>query len=300
MIGISACLVGEACRYDGNHNTIDRASRLAKYGTVIKLCPEVLGGLPTPRPPAEIRYVEGARKVFGRDGKDVTHAFEEGAKETLKICQDKGIKYVVLKDRSPSCGKNHIYNGTFSGVLTEGNGITVDLLEENGIQVFSSERAPYEKLLVYDYLENQGISYKVYRHEPVFTVEEAKRIEIQIEGEHCKNLFLRDHKKKYYLAILPQRQEIKLKDLAVLIGAGKLSFASPQELHSHLGVKPGSVGVFGLIYDQQRLVQPFVSKEMNKEIDITFHPNENDETLGISYPDFIKFVNRLGYIVKEF
>jgi len=301
MIGVSSCIVKEACRYDGNHNEEERAVRLMEYGAILKLCPEVLGGLATPRPPAEIRYVDGVKRVFSREGNEVTQAFEEGARKTLKLCQDNRIHHVVLKDRSPSCGKSNVYDGTFSGTLIEGNGITVDLLEQHGINVYKSSNAPYEKLMVYDYLETQGIKYKVYQHEPVFTVEEAKKIEVTIEGEHCKNLFLRDHKKKnFYLVVLPQWQEVHLKEIAESIGANKLSFSSPEQLYEHLGVKPGSVGAFALLYDKKKIVQLFVSKELNKDKDITFHPNENDETLGISYHDFIKYVDSLGYIMNEF
>lgn len=299
MIGISSCIVGEACRYDGNHNEMEQAIRLMEYGSILKLCPEILGGLTTPRPPAEIRSSDGTKKVFSSDGTDVTWEFEEGARKTLELCQAYQINHVILQDRSPSCGKHTIYDGTFSKTLIKGNGITVDLLEQQGINVYNASDAPYEKLMVYDYLETLGINYKVYRHQPVFTVEEAKQIELNIEGEHCKNLFLRDHKKKnFYLVILPQHQEVHLKEIAEQIGALKLSFASPELLYEHLGVKPGSVGAFALLYDKKKVVQVCISKEFNKDVDITFHPNENDATLGISYQDFVKFVDSLGYDIN--
>ncbi len=108
---------------------------LLKTETLIPVCPEQLGGLPTPREPAEIR--EG--RVITKSGKDVTENFKRGAEEVLKIAKMFGIKEAVLKQGSPSCGCGRIYDGTFSGKIVEGDGVTVALLKRHGIKVITEE-----------------------------------------------------------------------------------------------------------------------------------------------------------------
>jgi uncharacterized protein YbbK (DUF523 family) len=109
--------------------------KLAKDFILIPVCPEILGGLPIPREPAEQR----GKRVITKSGKDVTKYFERGAKEVLKICKILKIKKAILKQKSPSCGCGKIYDGTFSGRLIEGNGVTTKLLKKNGVKVFSEE-----------------------------------------------------------------------------------------------------------------------------------------------------------------
>ena len=135
MYLISACLVGLNCKYNGKNNFNEKAFELVKNGKAIPICPEQLGGLATPRTPAEIIMVDGRRRVITEEGKDVTEEFERGAKEVLSLCQNLNIEKVILKAKSPSCGVGQIYNGEFNGTLTSGNGITAQLLIENGIDV---------------------------------------------------------------------------------------------------------------------------------------------------------------------
>ena len=135
MYLISACLAGVNCKYDGGNNEDEKILELVKAGKAILVCPEQLGGLPTPRLPAEIVEKDNERKVIATDGTDVTSQFIKGAIETLKIAKMMNIKKVILKSRSPSCGYGRIYDGSFSKTLKYGNGFTAELLEENGIEI---------------------------------------------------------------------------------------------------------------------------------------------------------------------
>ena len=137
---ISACLLGACCRYDGASKAHPLAALLAERHTLVPVCPEQLGGLPTPRPPAERR---GGR-VVTQSG-DVTEQYLRGAEETLKLCKLLGCEAAVLKERSPSCGRGQVYDGTFSGTLTAGDGVTAELLAAHGIMVYGESQI--EKLL---------------------------------------------------------------------------------------------------------------------------------------------------------
>ena len=137
---ISACLLGACCRYDGASKAHPLAAALAERHTLVPVCPEQLGGLPTPRPPAERR---GGR-VVTQSG-DVTEQYLRGAEETLKLCKLLGCEAAVLKERSPSCGRGQVYDGTFSGTLTAGDGVTAELLAAHGIPVYGESQI--EKLL---------------------------------------------------------------------------------------------------------------------------------------------------------
>ena len=138
MIFVSACLSGINCKYSGGNNYDEKVFKMVKEGKAIPICPEQLGGLPTPRVPAEIKIIDGQRHVITSDGRDVTENFERGAEEVLNLAKKLGIKKAILKSRSPSCGKGEIYNGTFEGIVIPGNGILTDLLVNNGIEVISS------------------------------------------------------------------------------------------------------------------------------------------------------------------
>lgn len=133
MIIVSACLAGYRCRYDGKTVPNDEIVALVKRGEAIPVCPEMLGGLPCPRTPSE-RSADGAR-VLMRDGKDVTEAFERGALETLRLARLYECDRAVLKARSPSCGYGRIYDGSFSGTLRDGSGVTAELLMSSGVAV---------------------------------------------------------------------------------------------------------------------------------------------------------------------
>ena len=132
MILVSACLLGCACRYDGKSKPHPLAVELARRGLAVPVCPEQLGGLPTPREPSERR----ADAVVTKSGADVTAQFRRGAEQALHLARLYGCKAAVLKERSPSCGSGEVYDGTFSGRLTPGDGVTAALLKANGIAVY--------------------------------------------------------------------------------------------------------------------------------------------------------------------
>jgi len=131
MILVSACLAGINCRYDGLNNYNPRIAELVRNGEALLVCPEQLGGLSTPRSAAEI--CNG--KVINLSGKDVSDFFSRGAIETLQIAKLINCKTAILKQRSPSCGYGEIYDGTHSGKIIKGNGITAQLLLKNGIKL---------------------------------------------------------------------------------------------------------------------------------------------------------------------
>jgi len=130
---VSACLLGLACRYDGKSKPHPKVVELAKNEELYLFCPECMGGLPTPRPPAEIR----GDRVINAEGADVTAQYRKGAEEALRLCRLYGIQRAILKAKSPSCGKGAVYDGSFSKTLTEGDGITAALLMANGIEVIT-------------------------------------------------------------------------------------------------------------------------------------------------------------------
>ena len=130
-IAVSACLLGENCKYNGGNNFNEMLARFLEAHEVVGVCPEVLGGLPTPRLTSEI--VDGV--VRHKDGTSVDKEFRKGAEESLKNVKDMGAELVILQSRSPSCGVGTIYDGTFSKTLIPGDGIFVQLLKENGIRV---------------------------------------------------------------------------------------------------------------------------------------------------------------------
>lgn len=142
---VSACLAGCACRHDGSANTNDAVVRLVAEDRAVLVCPEADGGLPTPRPAAEIvggdgRDVVGGRaRVLTREGRDVTDIYMAGARLALKAARDARAETAILKARSPSCGKGEIYDGSFSRSLRTGVGVTTALLEANGIEVVTDE-----------------------------------------------------------------------------------------------------------------------------------------------------------------
>ncbi|PUU94596.1 DUF523 domain-containing protein [Halanaerobium sp.] len=138
MYIVSSCLAGINCRYDGGNNLNEKVLELVKAGKAIPVCPEMLGGLETPRLESEIvRDESGNRKVVDKEGRDVTTAFIKGAMKTAAIAKIVDAKKAILQQRSPSCGYGKIYDGTFSGNLIEGNGITTEVLLENGIEILT-------------------------------------------------------------------------------------------------------------------------------------------------------------------
>lgn len=133
---VSACLLGLPCRYDGASKGHPLLPDLLERHTVVPVCPEQLGGLPTPRPPAERR----GERVVTQCGTDVTVQYRRGAQEALTLCRMFHCDAALLKERSPSCGLGEIYDGSFSRHLVPGNGVTAALLRENGISVFGESQ----------------------------------------------------------------------------------------------------------------------------------------------------------------
>ena len=135
---ISACLLGAPVRYDGVSQAVTHPLllRLQREGRLVPFCPEVAGGLPTPRPPAERQ----GESVVTESGLDVTTEFDRGAALALALCQQQGIRFALLKEGSPSCGSGRIYNGRFEGVSVAGEGKTTALLRRHGIAVFSEDQ----------------------------------------------------------------------------------------------------------------------------------------------------------------
>ena len=130
---VSACLLGYNVKYDGMNNLNSKLVKFLSVHEVISVCPEVMGGLKVPRIPSEINN----NQVINQDGIDVTKEYTKGALKTLEIAKENNIKIAILKEKSPSCGSNYIYDGTFSHTIIDGLGITARLLKENGINVLN-------------------------------------------------------------------------------------------------------------------------------------------------------------------
>ncbi|MBO4293331.1 MAG: DUF523 domain-containing protein [Clostridia bacterium] len=137
MILVSACLAGINCKYNGGNNYNEKIFKMVKNGKAIPVCAEQLGGLTTPRIPAEIKIIDGKKHAINKKGQDVTEQFEKGAREILELAKKLEIKQAILQPRSPSCGVGKIYSGNFDGKLIDGNGFLAELLLENGIEVLS-------------------------------------------------------------------------------------------------------------------------------------------------------------------
>ncbi len=142
---VSSCLLGEPVRYDGSHARTESTilDRWQAEGRLISFCPETAGGLPVPRPPAEIEgrggpaVLRGEAKVVEESGRDATRCFVAGANKALEVARAEGVRLAVLMNGSPSCGSTYIYDGSFRGVRHPGRGVTVALLEMEGIRVFT-------------------------------------------------------------------------------------------------------------------------------------------------------------------
>ena len=135
MILVSKCLAGHHCCWDGSTNLVLEIKALVDQGLAVTACPEVLGGLPTPREPSEIKD----SSVVNKAEVDVTAEFKAGAEKALAIYKENNCTYAILKAKSPSCGKGTVYNGLFDGGLVTGNGITAQLFLDHGIKVFTEQ-----------------------------------------------------------------------------------------------------------------------------------------------------------------
>jgi uncharacterized protein YbbK (DUF523 family) len=138
---VSACLLGAPVRYNGKDKRSDHPilQRWIDEGRVVSVCPEVLGGLGTPRPPAEIVRIGGLRRVTTNAGRDVTPEFERGAADALEQALRQGARAAILKEGSPSCGSSYVYDGTFTSTPVAGEGVAAALLRSRGIRVFSEQ-----------------------------------------------------------------------------------------------------------------------------------------------------------------
>ncbi|MBC1369477.1 DUF523 domain-containing protein [Listeria welshimeri] len=143
MIAVSACLAGIACRYDGKDKEITKIKQMVENGEAIPFCPEVIGGLLTPRNPAEIVGGDGddvwlnRAKVMDNQGIDVTEEYKYGVSLTLAKLKELGITQIIMKEKSPSCGSCAIYDGTFSEKIKDGTGVAAALFQMNGIKIIS-------------------------------------------------------------------------------------------------------------------------------------------------------------------
>jgi uncharacterized protein YbbK (DUF523 family) len=144
---VSACLLGHPVRYDGGaHGPLAPLQQWQQQGRVLVLCPEVAGGLPTPRAPAEILGGQGAQVLDGQialydvQGVDVSQAFIAGARMAEHLVREHGVRIAILKARSPSCGNQHTYDGSFSGQLVTGEGVTAAALRRLGVRVFNEHQ----------------------------------------------------------------------------------------------------------------------------------------------------------------
>ena len=134
---VSACLLGENCKYSGGNNLAEGlAEAVCAAGmTIVPVCPECMGGLPTPRVPAE----RLGDRVINKIGEDVTGQFLKGAEMALEAAREHGCRAAILKKNSPSCGCGTVYDGTFTGTLVEGDGVTAELLKNNNVRVYNEE-----------------------------------------------------------------------------------------------------------------------------------------------------------------
>lgn len=153
-----------------------------------------------------------------------------------------------------------------------------------------------EKLL--SMLDDLGIEYKFYEHEAVYTVAESEKIDADIPGLHCRNLYLRDKKKRNYLVSAQNATEIDLKKLSDLLDAGRFSFGSADRLWQYLGVRPGSVCPYAVVNDPDNEVRLILDQSMMDAEIVNFHPLSNTMTIGTNPHDIVKFVESIGHNVE--
>lgn len=132
---ISSCLTGSPCRYNASGCLAKGLQKLIDNFNIISVCPECMGGLPTPRSPSE----RVKNQVLSKEGKDVTYEFMKGAKRAVDLAKSTHCKFAILKEKSPSCGSHYIYDGSFTGNVIKGNGITAELLKKNGLECYSED-----------------------------------------------------------------------------------------------------------------------------------------------------------------
>ena len=154
---------------------------------------------------------------------------------------------------------------------------------------------PEKREPVFKALRELGISYELYEHPPLDTIDIALKYWKDIDATHCKNLFFRNHKgNQHFLVIIKDTTPFDIHSLEKLLKQGKLSFGSEKRLEKYLGVKPGSVSPFGLLNDHDKHVVVFLDEQLNRSKKISFHPNDNTASLVIAFADFIRFLKQCG------
>jgi Ala-tRNA(Pro) deacylase len=152
-----------------------------------------------------------------------------------------------------------------------------------------------KKNSILEILQTLGISYEIYEHKPLPTIDIAMEIWKDIDSTHCKNLFFRNHKgNRHYLVIIESNHKLDIRDLEQRLKQGKISFASQERMDKYLGLNGGSVSPFGLINDHENHVYVFLDQNLLSSQKISFHPNVNTASLVISFEDFIRFLDWSG------
>jgi Ala-tRNA(Pro) deacylase len=162
-------------------------------------------------------------------------------------------------------------------------------INENGADLPTTPESLMEKL------DDLSITYSLHHHEAVFTVAESEKLDNEIPGTHCRNLFLRDKKKKNFLLVLQNETDVDIKKLPEAIGADRLSFGSAERLWEYLGVRPGSVCPFAITNDNENNVKILLDKSMMQSDIVNYHPLLNTMTLSLTPSDLIKFIESTGH-----
>lgn len=163
------------------------------------------------------------------------------------------------------------------------------------VQKQQSDSMPTSPEVLLAKLDSLDIVYRLYHHEAVFTVAESDKVDAQIDGTHCRNLFLRDKKKKNYLLVLQNATDVDIKKLPAIIGSDRLSFGSSDRLWEHLGVRPGSVCPFAIMNDTDHQVKILLDRSMMETDIVNYHPLLNTMTIGLKPDDLVKFIETTGH-----
>ncbi|GJL85877.1 MAG: prolyl-tRNA editing protein [Micavibrio sp.] len=162
-------------------------------------------------------------------------------------------------------------------------------------KTLENQPLPTTSGMLFENLQSLDIAYNLHNHKPIFTVEEGEPLKKDIPGLHCRNLFLRDKKKKMFLVVAANETEIDLKSLQNLLGCGRLSFGSADRLWQYLGIRPGSVCPFCIMNDKDREVSIILDHSMMEAERVNYHPLDNAMTIGLPPSDLLKFIKNVGH-----
>lgn len=154
---------------------------------------------------------------------------------------------------------------------------------------------PTTSQMLFDYMQDIDIPYSLHNHDPIFTVEEGKHLKASIPGQHCRNLFLRDKKKKMFLVVAANETKIDLKKLSSVLECGRFSFGSADRLWENLGVRQGSVNPFSIMNDTDDKVRIILDKHMMDQDIVNYHPMDNAMTIGLSSVDLVRFIKSTNH-----